>query len=360
LSKRGVALNGRFLSVPASGVQRVAEELIKHLDRLIAERSPAGDWVLFTPCDADRDLDLTHINTVRSKRRRGQRWEQFELAHQAGGRFLVNLCNQAPLFDQGGAVMIHDAQAFIAPQSYSWAFRTWYRFSLPRICRRAKVVLTVSHYSREKLIEYGVASGDKVIVIHNGVDHVASVSADASCLARLELAPQSYVVALANTQPHKNVSVLFDAFAHLKRLPLKLVLVGSAGREAFAKIGLLPPENTVFAGKVSDGELRALYENAVCIAFPSTTEGFGLPPLEAMFVGCPAVVAPCGALPEVCGDAALYVAPDDGEGWAKAIADLATDNVLRDGLAGAGRNRAAQFTWDVSARRLLEVISEAL
>jgi glycosyltransferase involved in cell wall biosynthesis len=138
------------------------------------------------------------------------------------------------------------------------------------------------------------------------------------------------------------------------------VLVGSATAADFAAAGVPTPKNVVFAGRVSDGELRALLESAACLAFPSTTEGFGLPPLEAMLLGCPAVVAPCGALPEVCGDSVVYVDPHDDAGWAEAIGAYVQDGRMRTRAAARGRHHASRYTWRRSAERLLTVIDDVL
>ena len=361
MNKRGVAFNGKFLAAPATGVQRVAEELIKHVDILLDnEQLPASSWTLFTPQNANRDLSLRNIHTKRSHKLTGQRWEQFELPRFSAGTLLINLCNQAPLFRRGGIVMIHDAQAFVSPKSYSWPFRIWYRFSCPHIGARAAMVLTVSNYSRDQLVENGVAPAHKIQVIYNGIDHLASIKADNKVLSKFGLTPGSYVVSLSNTQKHKNIAILFAAFSRLSSTSLKLVLVGEPGRQAFERQGEIPPTNVIFSGKISDAALRALYENAICLAFPSTTEGFGLPPLEAMMAGCPAVVAPCGALPEVCGDAAIFVAPHDADGWARAITELAADSVMRRNWVDKGRARAGEFKWEDSAKKLLRAILETL
>jgi glycosyltransferase involved in cell wall biosynthesis len=186
------------------------------------------------------------------------------------------------------------------------------------------------------------------------VPAVADAPADPAALERLGLKPRGYVLALANTQPHKNVRVLLEAFRHPSLQQLKLVLFGSEGPEAFEARGLAVPPGVIHAGRVSDAELRGLYDQALCLGFPSTTEGFGLPPLEAMQVGCPAVVAPCGALPEVCGPAALYADPGNPQAWVQAIADLAGNTIHREERVAAGRSRAAMFTWDRAAGRLIE------
>ena len=104
---------------------------------------------------------------------------------------------------------------------------------------------------------------------------------------------------------------------------------------------------------------RALFEAAACIAFPSITEGFGLPPLEAMSVGCPAVVAPNGALPEVCGDAAIYADAEDPGAWAAAIAAIVAAPERRRVLGAVAWLQAAKFPWSASAAKLLQVIRDA-
>jgi len=360
VQNQAVALNGRFLAAPATGVQRVAEELIKQLDILLGEKQSGARWTLFVPANAKRHLALKNIAVRRGEGLGGPLWEQFELPRLARGQLLVSLCNQAPLLQKGGLLMIHDAQAFISPESYSPLFRFWYRFSVPRMAAAAERVLTVSNYSRDRLIEYNIAAPSKIQVVYNGIDHVSSIEADRGVLGKFGLLPLGYVVALSNTQKHKNISLLFEVFRRAHKRHLKLVLVGSAGKEAFERKGMKPPENVLFCGNVSDAELRALYENALCLAFPSTTEGFGLPPLEAMLVGCPAIVAPCGALPEVCEEAALYADPDSTTAWSSAIELLERDPATRASFVDNSRRRASTFKWSTSARQLMAIIQDVL
>ena len=113
------------------------------------------------------------------------------------------------------------------------------------------------------------------------------------------------------------------------------------------------------AGYVTDGELRALYENAACFAFPSRYEGFGLPPLEAMACGCPVVVTRGGALAEVCGSAALYCDPDDPGTLVECIDRILDDSHLRAQMAADGRARAGEFTWSRAGSALLNLVDEA-
>jgi glycosyltransferase involved in cell wall biosynthesis len=175
-------------------------------------------------------------------------------------------------------------------------------------------------------------------------------------LSRLGLSGRKYVVALANVQSHKNIDVLLKAFSDPSMQELRLVLVGSDERRRFEALGHSVPQCIVFAGRIDDGELRALLESALCVAFPSTTEGFGLPPLEGMVLGCPAIMAPCGALPEIGGEAAVFAPPDDPREWANAISKFASDAAVWEKYSHAGRERARLFTWAHAGEKLVNVL----
>jgi glycosyltransferase involved in cell wall biosynthesis len=350
---RGVDFNGKYLCAAPTGVHRVAHEMITAL----ARRNSASEARVLAPRNIRRQPDYGAIPVVNVGVFTWQLWEQISLPWRSRGRLLVSLCNLGPLVRREAVTMIHDAQVFLTPQSYGFFFRAWYRWALPTIGRRHRQILTVSNYSREQLIAAGIARRDRVVVIPNGVDHILANAPATAIVGKLGLQPGRFVVALASLQAHKNIGLLLRAFAEPQLGGLTLVLVGAADEAAFRAAGHAIPANVRFASKVSDGELRALMEQAGCLAFPSTTEGFGLPPLEAMLLGCPAVVAPCGALPEVCDEAVLYAAPDDLAAWVGAIRSLCLDPDVRREYSERGRRHASQFTWDRAAAALEAVIA---
>ncbi len=356
---RTIVVNGRFLGANPSGVQKVAGELLRAVDAQLSSAAvgaPDLNVTLATPPGVAGPDRFERIVSAQAGRFSGYLWEQLSLPLFAQGRLVVNLCNLAPVW-RPGVLMIHDAQVHISPQSYSRAFVAFYKFIQPVMARRAVRVLTVSAYSKAMLVKYGVAPPHKITVIHNGVDHMLRVVADESATERLELGPGRYAVAVATTQAHKNIGVLLAAFTDPRLADAKLVLVGGATATDFEAAGHPCPSNAVFAGRVSDEALRALLEDAACLAFPSTTEGFGLPPMEAMILGCPAVVAPCGALPEVCGDAAVYADAHDPDAWVSAIAPFIGDPAARAAAGAAARTHASTFTWARSAAQLLDLVA---
>lgn len=356
-------VNGRFLYARPTGVQRVSMALLHQIGARRHELEdvfPGGIQVEAPPGDAASSIAGVAVH--KAGRVRGQLWEQVSLPRQARRReqgqddLILSLSNVGPLAAARGITMIHDAQVYTAPQSYSKAFVRWYRFLLPRLGRRNVQVLTVSHFSKQQLVSYGVAPEARITVIPNGCDHVLGFASDMATVDRLKLAAGRYVVALATTQPHKNIAVLLRAFADGAMGDVKLVLLGKASAAEMKAAYPFMPDDVLFTGAISDAELRGLLEQALCFAMPSTTEGFGLPPLEAMILGTPAIVAPCGALPEACGEGALYAAPDRPDVWQAQMRALRDDNRLREAMKAKGKVQAGLFTWERAGDVLIETL----
>jgi glycosyltransferase involved in cell wall biosynthesis len=357
VSFRRLAINGKFLGAKPTGVHRVAEQLIRQLAirrHELAELFPDAP-VIVAPANVRNNFEASFA-IERGGLFRGQLWEQLDLPRLARGDLLLNLCNLGPMASTAAITMIHDAQVFISPESYTWAFANWYRNVLPVLGRRHARILSVSEFSASQLVRFGVVQSDRISVISNGVDHLLAHEARSEIIGRLQLECRKFVIALANVQAHKNIGLLLKAFVDPALSGLKLVLVGASDRTKFEALGHSVPQNLVFTGRIDDGELRALLEGALCVAFPSITEGFGLPPLEGMTVGCPAVLAPCGALPEIGGEAAIFAAPDDPGQWVSAIRKLASDPHIWERYSLAGRQRSGLFSWERAGEKLVEAI----
>lgn len=348
-----IAINGKFLGAPLNGVHRTAAHYTAEVLRRAGPRHP-------THVLAPRAVTLPGFPGIVPEAHPGlfgggQGWEMLTLPRLARGALLLNFCNLAPLLHGNAVVMIHDAQTFLHPQDYAGRQAAAYRALLPLIARRARRILTVSDFARRSLVAHGIGTPGKIDVVHNGTDHILAVPADRRILERTGVAPGRFALALGSAKGYKNMRRLFAAFAAPAFADLPLVVAGGPPRAAYEDAGWPPPPQARFTGFVEDAELRALYEAAAVFLFPSLTEGFGLPAVEAMHCGCPVVAARAGAMPEVCGEAARLVDPEDTDGWRAAVAALA-EGEGRAALVAKGRARAATLTWDRAGDRLWQIV----
>jgi glycosyltransferase involved in cell wall biosynthesis len=298
------------------------------------------------------------LGGVQRGRLSGHSWEQLELPFVDKDAWLFNPCNLGPVIRRRQILMIHDAQTFSFPQSYSRTFRNWYRRILPRIARRAEIVITVSEYSKKQLEHFGVVPPGKTHVIPNGVDHIARIRADQNTLSCHNLKKRGYFLFIGNLALHKNLAMLIKAATARPPGEPQLVIAGSGNSKIYSEAKISLGHGVRLLGRVPDSQLKALYENALALTFPSLTEGFGLPPLEAMLCGCPVIATNAGATPEVCGDAAIYVDPHKPEQWAAVMIQLANDDTMQNIYREKGFLQAKHYTWRRSALQLLTIIAQ--
>jgi glycosyltransferase involved in cell wall biosynthesis len=352
------AINGRFLAQRSTGVQRYAQEIVTALDSILStdpEYAKRLKMRLVVPPVIERRLDLSQIKVCRTRIGSGHLWDQFTLPLHAGSGIL-NLGNFAPVLARSQIVCIHDANTFIEPASYTSLFGLAYRTGLPLIGWRAKRVATVSQFSADMLVKYGVCRRDKIFVAPNGHEHALRWDAARAQIPDLNGLRRQYILLLGSAAKHKNVDIVLQQAQGLDVAGIDIVVVGGTSNIFSTKESTLSTSNIHHTGYVGDDELAALYEGALCLVFPSKTEGFGIPPLEAMARGCPVISSNAASLMEVGGDAVAYVDPDDGEGWREAIIGLARNSDLRATMAARGRKRTALFSWRRSAQTYLDEI----
>ena len=355
------AINGRFLTQRRTGVQRYAREIVSSLDDLIKDGHPFADGLrvtLLMPPDAECDLDLRCIDVRRCGYASGHIWEQAGLAPNVESK-LLSLCNTGPIAVRPQIVCIHDLNTRVYPRSYSPAFRNLYRLLIPLIGRSAKWIATVSAYSAKELIRFGVCRPNKITVIPNGYEHATRWKKQHSALTR-SVATPSTIVLMGSSIPHKNLGMILEMADRLAQIGLKLAVVGDRDATVFgADKQHMSAGNVKWLGTISDQELAALLSDSMCLAFPSLTEGFGLPLLEAMAIGCPVITSDRASMPEVCGDAAIYASPLDPLAWVTAFVRLKNDPALRSQMITRGRMRTDKFCWSASAQSYLHLMATA-
>lgn len=361
-----LAVDGRFLGQPLSGVQRYARELCSALDEALDR---AEDHV--------RDLEVTllaprgvepppyrHLRVQQVGRLSGHAWEQLELPRTARA-YDVLFCpgNVAPLLTLRGrtpvVTTVHDLAFRYHPETVSPAFRRAYEVLVPQVMRRAERVVTVSEAERARMLEHFPEAGRRLVAVANGSRPPEPPAQPTAPEPQPPSGP--FVLYVGALNHRKNVDGVLATVRRLldQRPGLRAVFIG-AGAAAYSTVEVGDADDRmVFAGAVDDTSLDAHYRAAELMLFPSFHEASGLPPVEAMARGCPVVVSHIPALRERCADAAVYCDPSDVDTIVAAAASVLDDADLRADLVRRGRERAAHFSWDRTARETLAVLRDA-
>lgn len=285
----------------------------------------------------------------------------------------------APLWGIDNLVVtVHDLMALNFPGFFSgrnflaskYAY-LFHKYMIPRAVSLSKKLIAVSNNTRVDLERSFDLDAYRVSVIHEAADPIFQKIEDTETLetyrrkSALGGLPENFILYVGNTKPYKNILTLLKAFKLFKAAldtDYSLVIAGKKDRfhqttfQTAKELGLLP--HIKFVDNFMEKELPLLYNLAKLFVFPSYYEGFGLPPLEAISCGTPVIASNRASLPEVLGESAILIEPDDAEGFAKAMKDVLTDEDLRKQMSQKGIKQSKKFSWEKTAKETLNVYEE--
>lgn len=261
-----------------------------------------------------------------------------------------------PLFSSRPFVFtIHDLIHLNCSDETSFSKKIYFNGLVRPACQRAEFILTVSEFSRSEIIDWSDVAPSKVVNVGCGVGE---------CFTPDGPPPPDegrYLLYVGNLKPHKNLPRLLEAFSRSGLAArVRLIMAGNPSPLMKRNISSLQLEKqVVFTGELADDELARYYRGALALVLPSLYEGFGLPALEAMACGTPVVASRVTSIPEVVGDAALFIHPEDTGQIAEAMRTVVNDDLLREQLSISGLERARQFSWQATADKIKDVLLSA-
>ncbi len=330
----------------------------------------APPQVSLLTCDANSALPAAagrfhRVELGPYRRLRSFLWQQPQALRRLSPDWYLANFFLPPALPCRGAVVVHDL-SFRAHPEYYPPHIAWYTDWLTLwSMRRARVVVTVSEFSRQEILRYWPMDERRLVMIPNGIGREfrpaadeAGTQADRAVVARYGIKPP-YILALGNIHPRKNLGRLLDAYLRLRQqMPHAPTMVWS-GTPHWGSGQLLEraqAAGVVVTGFVAQEHLPALYRQATLLVYPSLYEGFGLPPLEAMACGTPVAASRVASLPEVLGEAALLFDPFDVEAMCAALAHLVADRDERERLRQAGLVHSARYSWARAAEQLVAAL----
>lgn len=349
-----IYVNARFLTQEMTGVQRFAEMISLELNQKV-------DNICFlSPSNIVRADIASQLNVRIIGRNTGHLWEQLDLPYflskQRKG-VLVNLGNTAPILFRNKITAVHDITFLKFPESFSKKFLYFYKVLIPLVIKTSKHVITVSEFSKDEILKKYNLDKEKISVVYNAVNKNFSIKN----IEKYNGKP--YFLMVSSQNYHKNFSRALDGFylarkhGYLDEFALKIIGAKNPAFNTQSYTSNLK-EDVEFLGRVSDSQLANLYANATAFIFPSLYEGFGIPPLEAQYFGCPVIASNAASLPEVLSDSVLYFNPLSSSEIKDAMIKVSNDLNLREKLIECGYKNLKKYSWGDSASKLLSIINK--
>lgn len=341
-----IYINGRFLTQNITGVQRYAIEIVKALDKYLNDNKLNDEYKFEVVCPKNikQNLNLKNIEIKKIGNLKGHLWEQIELPLYVKNKFLFNFCNCAPLVKKNQIVTIHDVAVCDIPYAYSKSFRIWYKFMYRVLTSRVKKIFTVSEFSKKRLNEYFNIPLERIVVTYNGIDHMKNIKFDKNIFSKFNIEKNNYVLAVSSLNPSKNFRLILET---AKISPeFNFVIAGGTNSNIFKEQGLEITSNVKFIGYVNDEELVALYKYASCFVYPSIYEGFGIPPLEAMYFNCPVIVSDIEVFKEIYMDSVLYCDINDNNILREKIILLSKNSMMKNFVINKMQNLKEKYKWN--------------
>ncbi|MDR0537814.1 MAG: glycosyltransferase family 4 protein [Tannerellaceae bacterium] len=349
-----IFINSRFLTQPITGVQRFAIEISKQLKILY------GDRIEFiSPYNVMHHRLAKEFNVKTIGILTNHLWEQIDLPRylkKQGSPILLNLANTAPFTYKNKLTAIHDIAFKIYPQTYTKSFLSYYNLLFSKILETSEHIITVSHFSKEEIMRFYNIRKDKISVVYN------AVNANFKQIHNDDLQKRNYFLIVSSLNYRKNLIRILEAFENIsaKDKKLKLYLIGDLNIKSFKKIDIskyIYNKKIEILGRVNDAELVEYYSNARGFIYPSLYEGFGIPPLEAQACNCPVLLSNGCCFPEVFGDSALYCDPFSINSIQIGMQQL-LDKEIRDILIKKGDVNTKRFSWEISAKKISEILEK--
>ncbi len=262
--------------------------------------------------------------------------------------------------------VVYDLSMFIYPKRAKLGKYILFKLLLPDTLRKSKEVITISESSLRDINKYLNISKEKIHIVYPLLSSSKIINYNKrkhkEIISKYNL-PSKYYLFVGTIEPRKNISFLLQAFDSVfEETKIPLVLIGGRGwRDNSIKITLSRMKNknnVFFTGYVSDSELAYFYKSATVFIFPSLYEGFGIPPLEAMYYGCPVITSDNSSLPEVCGNAAIYIDPMCIKSLSEAIFEVTENEDLRKKMIKKGKKQASKFNEDKMTSSLFKIIKD--
>ncbi len=343
------SINGRFVVRNLTGQERFARETLAELDKMI---EPGFIEIVIPKYATENDIpDFKNISIVRCGNIKSHFWEQINfffylVFHRRIG---INLCTTCPIL-KPDINTLHDINQNVNPNFFTSFYgrmsSIWHSLMIKSSFWFGKKILTVSNFSKSEMVKYLNANPNKIEVLCNGWQHVKRINADDSIFQKYsKLVKGQYYFAASSLTPQKNFIWVINA---AKNNPNSIFAIAGKKEKLTELLTDGAPDNLLFLGYVTDGEMKSLMSNCKAFIHPALYEGFGIPPLEAMANGAPLIIAKASCLPEIFRNSVHYINPYDSN---IDLDELLSEKVESPELV------LDEYSWQKSAEKLLNIIN---